>query len=762
MNLTERETILSRLQPAEFFGRKAEMDRFCQLVGRRYPGSGAVVLAGPRAGKTEFLTACFDRLFQESGAVAPVYYCFSRDRLDASLLAQDILSAFLSQFIAFRRGDANLIGPAANGFESAATLGLSEDYFWAARLVEKCSQFLAKSDGLSALRTVLSAPAIAGHNTAITPLVLLDDLHHLKSAEPAVRAEFIASIITRSAASSAAEGNEGIPVYVLSGLRRVLLEMSPPDEEFFDGLEAIRLEPLPEKQFEEMIASLTGKYGVAISDSTCELMIQQLGRDLFYTRSLVSAAASGGCSLKTFMEFERCYTEEVLNGRIGHYLDAVLREAAPRPAERRAALEVLALLSTSESEIPLGSVVQRTGLSPGEAEKLLGRLHDRELLEISLGFVRKQNDPVFLDYVRARYKNWIAGAPKPLSGSELLGEKLKYSYRLMMSRYNRAIESQLVELLSRFDFQSAPLCLFDARAYDLKYEGMSRIQVSRALDDEQDRIRLPQVVTVSELGSGEIPGASFKIFGAFGFEGGVYSEANEVGWFTALVNSKEPLELAALEIILKRVELLVRSRGRLLPASARQPIQPRNVKWILSKEGFTRAASDRIAELSAYQSTFDQFDLACGYLLKVADQDSEAQRGSEFELVIPIEDDAELIAARTIEQIARTADFDQESINQVKTALIEACINAAEHSDSPDRRIYLKFNLTDEGLFITVSSKGKQFSRPETELAGVGSPRRGRGLHIIKALMDEARFERTDDGSTLVMAKFFRRPESRP
>ena len=36
---------------------------------------------------------------------------------------------------------------------------------------------------------------------------------------------------------------------------------------------------------------------------------------------------------------------------------------------------------------------------------------------------------------------------------------------------------------------------------------------------------------------------------------------------------------------------------------------------------------------------------------------------------------------------------------------------------------------------------------------------RGRGLKIIRGLMDEVHFERTDDGATLVMTKLLKRPD---
>ena len=174
-------------------------------------------------------------------------------------------------------------------------------------------------------------------------------------------------------------------------------------------------------------------------------------------------------------------------------------------------------------------------------------------------------------------------------------------------------------------------------------------------------------------------------------------------------------------------------------------------------------AGERLAALGAHTSTYLQLDLLYDYLLKVSAGETGARPASQFELVIPVEEEAELIAARLVEQIARSADFEQDSINQIKTALIEACINAAEHSDSPDRRIHQRFALDDDRLIITVTNKGKAFGPSATETSPTAGnhqdPRaRGRGLQIIRALMDEVRFDRTDDGATLVMAKYLKRP----
>jgi serine/threonine-protein kinase RsbW len=284
---------------------------------------------------------------------------------------------------------------------------------------------------------------------------------------------------------------------------------------------------------------------------------------------------------------------------------------------------------------------------------------------------------------------------------------------------------------------------------------MSRVQVRRALDEEPDRVRLPQIVLVHDTGAGEQPGLTWRLFAASGFEGGIYSESNEVTWLIALVNSKEPLDVEMLNRLDQRLESAQRSS---------KEKSSRAIRWYISKEGFSAVASERLSSLRAYRSTFSQLDLIHHYLIKLFGGD-QAKPASEFELIIPVYDEAELIAARTVEQIARAADFEQEAINQIKTAVIEACINAAEHSDSPDRRIYQKFAIEDDRLIITISNKGKTFGSINGQsppLIGVApqSSKRGRGLQIIRALMDEVRFERTDDGTSLVMTKFLKRPEN--
>ena len=129
---------------------------------------------------------------------------------------------------------------------------------------------------------------------------------------------------------------------------------------------------------------------------------------------------------------------------------------------------------------------------------------------------------------------------------------------------------------------------------------------------------------------------------------------------------------------------------------------------------------------------------------------------NEYEIVVPMGEDTEMIAAHTIEEIAKRHNFPAKAINQIKTALVEACINAAEHSVSPDRKIYQKFAVDDEKITITVANRGLRLADKTVPETAPDEGRRGWGLKLIKGLMDEVKIEQTDDGTRITMVKYLK------
>jgi serine/threonine-protein kinase RsbW len=768
-------TILSRLAPDDFLGREKILRDLMRILGVDQIGtasgqdaslshsrhsSSVALLGSAGTGKSELLRQIYDRLFHESGDVIPFHHVFGSADLDAGVLAREYASRFQAQFIAFTRRDPSLVSAWEQPFASLAKSANAEDYSLIRELHDSFERISKSGDQRQALRAAFSIPAAIAARTDRRFVILLDDVHLFNPdddeferrpegrLEDARLEDARSELVRMLAPESSVRGRVS---YLLTGRRRHLSELLPGERGLFGAVEFVNLAPLADEELEKAIRSAAEPRGIELRDSTIELMIQQLGRDLFYIHSVIDAAAVRGADLKSFIDFERVYTEDVLSGRIGRYLTTLLREIAPDPATRRAAVETLAMVIEAGGPVPVDALSERISPGPFVVGPLLRRLHARELLDVTHGFVTTSDDPVLADYIRATYRNEISGSRRPVAGEVLLGEKLRQSYRLMMSRYHRAMQAQLVQLVTSFDFQAVPASLFDQTTFDNQYRLMSRAQVRRALDEEQARVRLPQMVLVEDHGTGEQSGIDWRVFRATGFEGGIYSESNEINWWITLINSREPVDLDTLRSIDQRVESTIKS----------DRTRRRYIRWNVSKEGFSAACAEKLSVENIYFSNYSQLDLIAEFLTRQSA--TSGKPSTEFELVIPIEDEAELIAARTVEQIARAAEFSQDAVNQIKTALIEACINAAEHGDSPDRRIHQRFSVEDDRLTITVANKGKVFgaingSSPAG--ARLGGVSRGRGLQIIRALMDDVYFERSDDGATLVMTKLLKRPET--
>jgi len=91
-------------------------------------------------------------------------------------------------------------------------------------------------------------------------------------------------------------------------------------------------------------------------------------------------------------------------------------------------------------------------------------------------------------------------------------------------------------------------------------------------------------------------------------------------------------------------------------------------------------------------------------------------------------------------------------------ALIEACINAFEHSESKSE-IYIHFMISDDQLTIKVIDKGKGFDSSKIKIPEIENKinsnerKRGWGIMLIKELMDSVDFESDHTGTTLTMVK---------
>jgi len=134
----------------------------------------------------------------------------------------------------------------------------------------------------------------------------------------------------------------------------------------------------------------------------------------------------------------------------------------------------------------------------------------------------------------------------------------------------------------------------------------------------------------------------------------------------------------------------------------------------------------------------------------------------EVTLVLPMAPDMELVASQAASALAGWVGMSADRIDEVRMAVVEACINAFEHSHSEERRVDITFRVFGDGspdrLEIVVHDSGVGFKLADVEVPKIeeklrGERKRGWGLRIIQGLMDEVQILSGDQGTTVTMSK---------
>jgi serine/threonine-protein kinase RsbW len=107
--------------------------------------------------------------------------------------------------------------------------------------------------------------------------------------------------------------------------------------------------------------------------------------------------------------------------------------------------------------------------------------------------------------------------------------------------------------------------------------------------------------------------------------------------------------------------------------------------------------------------------------------------------------------------VARTMTFPTDRIEDLKTAVAEACVNAIQHGNKLDASMKVGVTLTvdQHSLQIAVHDEGSGIAHVpipniDSQIEGKTDPR-GWGIFLIKSLMDEVTFEATPAGNVVKM-----------
>jgi serine/threonine-protein kinase RsbW len=737
--------VLGRVVQQDFVGRVAELDRIMAQAERAIAGRGLLVLMEPSAGVSELLRQAYDQIFNRRSDVIPIYFAITRNETTAVSAAIEFLNAFVQQYIAYRR-DEPVVSEAPLTLQELVELAPAADLEWIEQLVESYNRLRFSNDDKALVRFCLGAPqripAVRGR-----AFVMVDGSQLAEYLNGAVvLGTEILRVFARGGFS-----------FVLAGLRRQILEAAHDAECNFERLDIVRLEQLDQTEAAKLVEHVARRQQVATSEAARDLIVQQFAGSPFFINIFLQAAREKRAALLSYLDCERLYVDELFGGHIHRHFADLLEEISPRLDTRHLLIRLLWEAAAGEEQISTFEIWRkRLHMSASELEDVLHRLHVQEFVNWDETTVEAGAGPqAWKDYLKIRYRLDVLSEPRALVVADMLADSLKRAPHTMARHYKQVANAGLRDLISRFNCQQVPAVLFNYESFSAKYKGAESEIVSSGLEAETEFIKLPQTIHLASCSAfmsdmRQICEEDHCLV-AHTFEEGSYSDAREVIWLAADIESKLEVETDVARAWCDRFESMAERLG-----FSRYQI------WLISNEGFSEDANKLLARRKAFGSSRQQLELLASHVRDtVPSEVVQSSEPDEFLMVVPMGEDNELIAANTAEQIAKRLTFRPEAINQIKTAIVEACINASEHSFSPDRKIYQRFRVESDRLVITISSRGivpanLNGTKSGSEVKDAAEARRGWGLKLIRTLMDEVEFERVDDGTSLRMTKYLR------
>ena len=728
--------LLSALPAGEFFGRRREFD---ELMLHAWSRDGLRILSAPWSGSSELLRQVADTLFFDSSEIIPFYFAFKATDATARNSATRFLQEFLVQMIAYRRREPSVYISSPEICE-LADLTTGSDTEWFEKLVAKCEDDSPAKDERSFIRNCLSAPfRVASAGSRV--FVMLDDVHETASLDGMkMLLSEIGDIFSRPASS-----------FVIAGRRRFSVPSLP--------LRKLEIEDLSGAASADFVSQFADSLGVLITDQTRDLVSTQTGGRPGFISSIFSAARDSRRQLDTFQHVEQIYADEVLRGRLGGFYLSVLEEAAPDPRTRREMIRLLNNgIALAGTRTHLDGWQKSLKLNGEDFNHTIDVLDAAEFISLDGSLVQMDaHNNILADTIRSRYLIECDGQPRAVVAGEVLASALKRAPRMMARLYRREASIDLAGLLSAFDCQQVPRAMLDYGRFRTEMKGLSADEIKNRMSAAAERTMLPQIVHAApaleyhSAMTGVIEPERAVV--AIGFNDQTYTDSSQVAWIAAEIDSKLETDRETAESWCERLKGVADEAG-----FANYRI------WLIANEGFSDGALDSLGRYNAIGSNRRQA-MMLREELSGATAGFVDTEGVEYEMVIPVGEDTELIAAHALEEIARRHKFPSKAINQLKTALVEACINAAEHGLAPDRKIHQRFLVSDDKITISISNRGlrltdKLAEREDREVQTLPqeSPdtRRGWGLNLIRGLMDDVRVEPVDDGTRITMTKFLR------
>jgi serine/threonine-protein kinase RsbW len=128
-----------------------------------------------------------------------------------------------------------------------------------------------------------------------------------------------------------------------------------------------------------------------------------------------------------------------------------------------------------------------------------------------------------------------------------------------------------------------------------------------------------------------------------------------------------------------------------------------------------------------------------------------------IQITLPNQVGYERIAMACAATFAKMVGLSPERIEDLKTIVAEASINAMQHGNKerPDARVIVIMSFTDDTIYVAVQDEGEGFEEflPDPDIERIVNeldPAVGFGTFLIRELADQVEFEKTADGANVI------------
>ena len=730
--------MLNPLPDQEFFCREAEVRRLfhagLDITRSQQP---SVLLSGKRKiGKTEILKRVYNRLFWEQENVIPFFHAFPKSIISAETFCREYFLRSLLQFIGFLKKDAKLILNSEIDLSLIPRLAYETQYPWLIELVDLFHSLTKNPDLQKLSRLAVFFPEHAAQKRGCCAFVFLDDFHHITSLEsPGDRSlllgDFLSALQSRKAPHLLAGPSQGA--------FRALCKLA----ELPGNVDISPLRPLRPSEAQGMFEGLCHCFDVPFETRVSGFIVEQLEGNPFYIRTLVQAARRQSKGLRTIKGFVELYSDELMQGSFHLFFSSLIHSASLNPQEKLKAVEVMHLCTLSAGEFHASQYLRNQARSEEfEIEKIMNSLDELGLIEYGLGMVASIQDPVLRDWIEWNYQRKFQSLPQSRVAYDIASGLFKrFGHSLHLKDHAAKIQ-RIKELMVQMDCQNVPAFLLDYGQF--QHHGEIVLSQEKATDSALEaEVTLPEMISV-DLRSAAMPEKSHfsdYILVGHGFESGLYNDEAETAWLAACLPGDETVGLDEVEQFYKKSQQVIREENL------------NRVKlWLVGGKKFNQAATSFAKENQIYTSSSEQLKNLSSRIMAeepLVLSEDQLREVVQYEMVIPMSADTELVAVRALEQIAESIEFDEKSKGQMRMALMEACINVKENLPNESGKIHLNFQTALDRLIIQMYVEVK----PGLQFSGKGASQ-GWSLKMLRTLMDDVQVSHTARGFELVMIKY--------